>query len=70
MPELPEVEAARRVAARFLIGRRILRATCAADPIVLGGVPSRRLERALSGARILGVARYGKHLWFELDRKP
>jgi formamidopyrimidine-DNA glycosylase len=70
LPELPEVEAARRQAARRLKNRRIVEVHCASDPIVLDGGSARAIERALRGARIKGAGRYGKHLWLELDRKP
>lgn len=70
MPELPEVEAARKAALRHLRGRRILEARCPPDPIVLSGVSPGRIEKALRGATIEDAGRFGKHLWFELDRKP
>lgn len=70
MPELPEVEAARKTALRHLKGRRIVNVRCAADVIVLSGTSPRRVERALQNARVEGAGRFGKHLWFELDRKP
>jgi formamidopyrimidine-DNA glycosylase len=70
VPELPEVEAARKTALRHLKGRRIVIARCEKDPIVLSGVSPRRIERALTGALIEDAGRFGKHLWFELDRKP
>lgn len=70
MPELPEVEAARKTALRHLQGRRIVAARCEEDPIVLSGVSPRRIEKALRGAVIEDAGRFGKHLWFELDRKP
>ena len=70
MPELPEVEAARRTALRHLKGRRIVAVRCAPDPIVLSGVSPARIEKALRGAFIEDAGRFGKHLWFELDRKP
>ena len=70
MPELPEVEAARKAAVRHLEGRRIVDAICAHDDIVLSDVPPRSVERALRGARVEGADRYGKHLWLVLDRKP
>ncbi|MGH7265918.1 MAG: DNA-formamidopyrimidine glycosylase family protein, partial [Candidatus Rokuibacteriota bacterium] len=34
MPELPEVEAARLIARRVAVGRRIVAVECADDPIV------------------------------------
>jgi len=70
MPELPEVEARRLIAWRVAVGRRIVGVWCAEDPIVFERVPTARLRRALLGRRILGVHRHGKHLWFELDRRP
>lgn len=70
MPELPEVEAARREAVRRLRGRTIVTARCPPDDIVLSGVTRLEVERALVGARIAGAGRHGKHLWFELDRRP
>lgn len=70
MPELPEVEAARKEAARRLRGRRIVEVRCATDPIVFDGVPPRKIETALTGARVETASRFGKHLWLELDRKP
>jgi formamidopyrimidine-DNA glycosylase len=70
MPELPEVEAARAVAERVAAGRRIARVWCASDPIVFEAVSPARFRRALLGRRVSGVGRHGKHLWFELDRRP
>ncbi len=70
MPELPEVERARRLAERCLVGKRIVRATTTKDPIVYTGVTPHRFARALAGRRIEAVRRRGKHLWFELDRRP
>ena len=70
MPELPEVEAARRVAERVARGRRIVDVWCADDPIVFERVPAARWRRALRGRRVRAVKRHGKHLWFELDRRP
>ncbi|HEV8253263.1 MAG TPA: DNA-formamidopyrimidine glycosylase family protein [Vicinamibacteria bacterium] len=70
MPELPDVEAARRVAERALGGKRIVRATAAADPIVFDDASPRRVAAALRGRRVRGVGRKGKYLWFELDERP
>lgn len=69
MPELPEVEAARRAVQRLAAGRRIVAVHCAADPIVFENAPA-RVRRALVGARVLRAHRRGKHLWLELDRRP
>jgi formamidopyrimidine-DNA glycosylase len=70
MPELPEVEAARRAAQNVAAGRRIAAVWVADDPIVYEGVPPARFRRALVGRRVKAVRRHGKHLWLELDRRP
>ncbi|HKW93431.1 MAG TPA: DNA-formamidopyrimidine glycosylase family protein [Methylomirabilota bacterium] len=70
MPELPEVEAARRAAHKVAKGRRIVEAHVAEDPIVYEGVAPARVRRALVGRRVKAVRRHGKHLWLELDRRP
>ena len=69
MPELPEVDAARRLAAGVALGRRIAGVACAADPIVFADPPA-AVHRALLGRRVTAIRRHGKHLWFELDRRP
>jgi formamidopyrimidine-DNA glycosylase len=70
MPELPEGESARLTARKVAVGRRIVGAWCADDPIVFDRVSPARVRRALVGKRVLGVHRHGKHLWFELDQRP
>jgi formamidopyrimidine-DNA glycosylase len=70
VPELPEVEAARRLAVRVAVGRRIVGVWCAADPIVVEGATPARVTAALRDRRVLAARRHGKHLWLELDRRP
>ena len=70
MPELPEVEFGRKVAASVVVGRRLKAVEVADDPIVCEGVAPPDVERAMLGARVKAVGRRGKHLWFELDRRP
>ena len=70
MPELPEVEAARRAAERVGRNRRIVGVWVGDDPIVFERVPAARFRRALVGRRVRGVKRHGKHLWLELDGRP
>ena len=70
MPELPEVEAARGLARRVAVGRRIARVWCADDPIVFADASPARIRRALLGRAVRGVGRHGKHLWLELDQRP
>jgi formamidopyrimidine-DNA glycosylase len=70
VPELPEVETARRAAAAVAAGRRIVAVAAADDPIVFAGVAPAAVRRALLGRRVRAVRRHGKHFWFELDRRP
>ncbi|MCA9752451.1 MAG: hypothetical protein KC591_09685 [Gemmatimonadetes bacterium] len=70
MPELPEVEAGRRLAERVAAGRTILRVWCDEDPIVFDGVTPTHVRKALTGRRVRSVHRRGKHLWMTLDRAP
>jgi formamidopyrimidine-DNA glycosylase len=70
MPELPEVETARRLAERALRGRRIAAVAVVRDPIVYEGVSPARFAVVLRGRRVEAVRRRGKHLWMELDRRP
>jgi formamidopyrimidine-DNA glycosylase len=70
VPELPEVELARRIAAQVAVGRRITRAVCADDRIVYEGVSPRTVKRHLEGRLVLDVVRKGKLLWIELDARP
>ncbi len=69
MPELPEVEHARRLIERVAVGHRIADARCADDPIVLVDGPS-AVCRALRSRRVVAACRHGKWLWLELDRAP
>jgi formamidopyrimidine-DNA glycosylase len=70
MPELPEVERARKLAQRVANGRTIDRAAIADDRIVIEDIPPRTLTRKLRGRTVRAVHRKGKQLWFELDRPP
>ena len=70
MPELPEVETARRGAQRHLAGRRIVAVATVPDRLVFDGVSPRRFARALRGRQVVAVHRRGKHMWIELDRRP
>jgi formamidopyrimidine-DNA glycosylase len=70
VPELPEVETARRRAARKLTGRRIVAVATVSDPIVYERTSPRRLAKAVRGRRVVAVRRRGKHIWMELDRRP
>src|SRR5262249_61606341 len=70
MPELPEVEAARRLLTRSAVGRRIVSVRAVPDSIVFQGVSPARIRRSLLERRIVAAHRHGKHLWLELDRRP
>jgi formamidopyrimidine-DNA glycosylase len=69
MPELPEVEAARRALEAHCVGRRIKRCAVADDSKV---VLSDRVafERAMVGRTIVAARRRGKNLWLRLDAPP
>jgi len=70
MPELPEVERGRRIAAEVAEGRVITRVRCPDDRIVIEDVAPRTLARKLTGRLVEKVRRRGKQLWFELDEAP
>lgn len=70
MPELPEVERGRRLAASMAEGRTITEVHCAEDAIVFDGVTPAVFQRALRQKHVLAVHRRGKQLWFELDQSP
>ena len=70
MPELPEVERGRRLAEAVAAGRRIERVWRADDPLVFDGVAPNEWRDALEGRRVETVRRWGKQLWFVLDRAP
>lgn len=68
MPELPEVEAYRRLAEAAALGRKIT-AVAAPDPWFLkGGLTAGGVTAALLGARFLGARRRGKLLLLDTDR--
>ena len=66
MPELPEVETVRRGLAHFLT-EFTFRSSQDLHPRVLKPASIAPLK-AVEGARIKGINRRGKFLWFELDR--
>lgn len=70
MPELPEVEAARRQAERACLGRTIESVFAAEDRIVFAGVEPAMFASSLRGRDVLAVRRKGKQMWLELDRGP
>ncbi|XP_022153475.1 formamidopyrimidine-DNA glycosylase isoform X2 [Momordica charantia] len=70
MPELPEVEAARRAIEEHCVGKMIKKALIADDPKVIDGVSPSDFEASLVGKTILSAHRKGKHLWLRLDSPP
>ncbi|MCD9560564.1 Formamidopyrimidine-DNA glycosylase [Datura stramonium] len=70
MPELPEVEAARRAIEDNCIGKKIVRAIIADDPKVIDGVSPMEFKASLEGKTIIAANRKGKNMWIELDSPP
>ncbi|XP_059641020.1 formamidopyrimidine-DNA glycosylase isoform X2 [Cornus florida] len=70
MPELPEVEAARRAIADHCIGRKIKRSVISDDTKVIDAVLPSDFEASLLGKTIVAAHRKGKNMWLELDSPP
>lgn len=71
MPELPEVEAARRALQAHCVGRRIARCAVADDAkVVVAAAGRAAFERAMVGRTIVAARRRGKNLWLQLDAPP
>ncbi|PAN23140.1 hypothetical protein PAHAL_4G070500 [Panicum hallii] len=71
MPELPEVEAARRALQAHCVGRRIARCAVADDAkVVVAPAGRAAFERAMVGRTIVAARRKGKNLWLQLDAPP
>ncbi|KAA8541941.1 hypothetical protein F0562_023093 [Nyssa sinensis] len=70
MPELPEVEAARRAIEDNCIGKKIKRTVIADDPKVIDGVSLSDFEASLLGKTIVAAHRKGKNMWLQLDSPP
>ncbi len=68
MPELPEVETISRGLDQKLAGDRIESVWIGSKPEPLGSAAA-EIERVLSGARIAGFRRVGKHLVCDLERE-
>lgn len=67
MPELPEVEAARRSLQGTVVGKTIARAVVV-RPVAIRTHSARAFSRAVEGETIAAVERRGKALWFRLTR--
>ncbi|XP_050286648.1 formamidopyrimidine-DNA glycosylase isoform X1 [Quercus robur] len=70
MPELPEVEAARRAVEEHCLGKKIKKAIIANDTKVIDSVSASDFEAALLGKTIISAHRKGKNLWLRLDSPP
>lgn len=70
MPELPEVERGRKIAAEVAGGRRIVGVRCADDPVVFDDVAPSTVRRTLVGKTVVEACRHGKQLWLQLDEPP
>ena len=68
MPELPEVEAYRRLAEATAVGRRITAVHAPDAWFLKGGLTAGEVEGALKGARLLAARRRGKLLLLDTDR--
>lgn len=71
MPELPEVETARRRIEKALKDQRLSDIEPdEKDLIVYDTASPREFREALLGAKVIGSGRKGKYFWLELDRRP
>ncbi|CAN6997810.1 unnamed protein product, partial [Brassica rapa subsp. trilocularis] len=70
MPELPEVEAARRAIADNCLGKKINRVLIADDNKVIDGISPSDFQKSVLGKTIVSARRKGKNLWLELDSPP
>lgn len=70
MPELPEVEAARRAIEEHCVGKKIKRAVIAEDGKVIEGVSRMEFESSITGKTIVAALRKGKNMWLRLDSPP
>jgi formamidopyrimidine-DNA glycosylase len=66
MPELPDVELARRSLRRWLLGAEVHAAVCS-DARLTDPAPARLFARTLVGKTVTGISRRGKWLRLELD---
>lgn len=66
MPELPDVEGARRLVERAVLGARVTTVVCP-DPSVLRNVTLRRFRTAVVGGTVRRAARRGKWLTISTD---
>ncbi|TKY48057.1 Formamidopyrimidine-DNA glycosylase [Spatholobus suberectus] len=70
MPELPEVEAARRAVQENCVGKKITKCFVADDSKVIYAVSRSDFEASVIGKLIVAAHRKGKNMWLQLDSPP
>eukprot|EP00127_Corallochytrium_limacisporum_P000039 Clim_evm18s2 gene=Clim_evmTU18s2 len=70
MPELAEVESARRAVYAVAVGKRILKCKVEQDTKVYDKVAPNEFAKYMTGATLTNILRHGKQLWMEVDKKP
>ncbi|TPX41887.1 hypothetical protein SeLEV6574_g05867 [Synchytrium endobioticum] len=70
MPELPEVERARRMMHETTIGKRINDVQSVADEKVFDGVTHAEFGNALVGKKVMTTGRHGKCFWITMESPP
>ncbi len=70
MPELPEVEAWRKLAETHAVGKKISAIHAADDPLIYRISSPAEVASAMRHRKIVAAHRRGKYLWLELDRRP
>ncbi|KAK7402346.1 hypothetical protein VNO78_14543 [Psophocarpus tetragonolobus] len=70
MPELPEVEAARRAVEEKCVGKKIRKCIVADDSKVIDAVSPSDFEASVLGKVIVAAHRKGKNMWLQLDSPP
>ncbi|XXG52141.1 hypothetical protein AAC387_Pa03g0530 [Persea americana] len=70
MPEITEVEAARRAVEEHCVGKKIKKAIVADDSKVIDGVSPSHFQSSLVGKTIISARRKGKNMWLQLDSPP
>ncbi|GAA6029297.1 hypothetical protein JCM8097_003609 [Rhodosporidiobolus ruineniae] len=70
MPELPEVEAARKRLSKLAKGKKIKRVVANEDPIVFSGTTHANFATSLQGKTVEDVRRLGKNFYMVLSSPP
>ncbi|CAL0332344.1 unnamed protein product [Lupinus luteus] len=70
MPELPEVEAARKAVEDNCIGKKIIKCIVADDSKVIDTVTPSDFQTSVIGKTIVAARRKGKNMWLQLDSPP